>query len=375
MAWATKIKNLKAGSSNLKQHSSTHPGVTGRTPVSTSITFTPFEFFGAAARCLHTHVINPTIVTPESLIISALVEQHVDDVNAPFAVLSSADRFKDYASSYFSGTVAAGLAYLQMIADGYVWCDHFENLASVSGRTPDFVFAQPGQSGVALVESKGTRSVPLVSTFHSTVGAGYTGQVDPHLGSTIGTAGIATHGFCIGAWLTSTSQGEMLIHYTAPAPSAGSGGGPPPATVQMHNYATAFRLAHSEQLSRDIRAGVIDRVVEFSTFNWNGLDFVSFPGLERRPIAPPHLNPWRIAAFAVERRTAAAVLTAALSRRTFEGGLQLPELSVETMIAARFDAGALFPDGFAVLSDASRFQPTRINWNPGTQSFVELRFG
>ncbi len=72
----------------------------------TSITFTPLEFFGATARCLHTHIINPAIVTAESIIISSLVEQHVDDVSTAFYVLSSADRFKDYAKSYFSGTVS-----------------------------------------------------------------------------------------------------------------------------------------------------------------------------------------------------------------------------------------------------------------------------
>ena len=118
MPWATKVKDL--GSSAQTPHTPTATGVTGRAPSVTSITFTPLEFFGATARCLHMHVINPAVVMPESLIVSALVEQHVDDISAPFAVLSSADRFKDYAKSYFAGTVAAGLAYLQMIAEGYV---------------------------------------------------------------------------------------------------------------------------------------------------------------------------------------------------------------------------------------------------------------
>jgi hypothetical protein len=368
MPWSTKIKDL--ASSKQTPHPPTTAGVVGRTPSVTSISFTPAEFFGAAARCLHTHVINPAIATPESLIVSTLVQQHVDDVSAPFAVLSSADRFKDYAKSYFSGTVAAGLAYLQMIADGYVWSDHFENLSSVSGRTPDFVFARPGQTGVALVESKGTRSVSPVTTFDSgTVAGGYTGQVEPHLGSTIGGA-TATHGFCIGGWLTSTSKADMLIHYTDPPYTSVGSNGSPSAAVQMNNYATAFRLAHSERLSRDLRRGIIEDVVEFSTFTWIGLDFVSVPRLERRAMAAPPLNPWKIVAFAVERHTAEAVLRVASRPRAFEGSLQLPEISMDSMLTARFDGGALFPDGFAVLSEDCQFQPMRISWNPGTQKFV-----
>jgi hypothetical protein len=371
--WSTKIKDL--GSSTQTPHGSSRAGVAGRTPAVTSITFTPVEFFGAAARCLHTHVINPAVVTPESLLLSALVAPHVDDVSAPFGVLGSADRFKDYARSYFAGTVAAGLAYLQMIADGYVWSDHFENLASVAGQTPDFVFARPGHPGVALVESKGTRRAS-VRGFNRIVRAGYTRQVEPHLGSTIGTAA-ATHGFCLGGWLTSTQQADMLIHYTAPSHTAGTSGGSPPSTVQLNNYATAFRLAHSEELSREIRGGTIDRIVEFSTFNWVGLDFVSSPFLVergRKPLAMRAMNPWEVSAFAVERRTAAAVLRAVSRRRTFDGALELPEMSIDSMVSARFDRGALFPDGFAVLSAECQYEPKAVTWNPRELNF-EPRLG
>lgn len=93
--------------------------------------------------------------------IQALVEQHVDYTSSDFAILKSADQFKDYVKSYFSGTIAAGLAYLAMIADGYVWADHFESIGggnAYASQSPDFVFCHGAQGSTALVESKGTRS-------------------------------------------------------------------------------------------------------------------------------------------------------------------------------------------------------------------------
>src|SRR5262245_42343714 len=109
MAWSTKIKNLSV--TRLQPHalSPVPAGVAGRAPANLLISFTPIEFFGAAARCTHMHVVNPGAVTPESLIISSLVEQHVDDTSPDFAVLKTADTFKDYVKSYFAGTLAAGL--------------------------------------------------------------------------------------------------------------------------------------------------------------------------------------------------------------------------------------------------------------------------
>jgi hypothetical protein len=86
----------------------------------------------------------PPLVAPESAIIAALLEQLVENTTANFAILSSADNFKDFAKSYLAGIVAAGIAYLTMINDGYIWADHFENIGggnTSTKRTPDFVFA------------------------------------------------------------------------------------------------------------------------------------------------------------------------------------------------------------------------------------------
>src|SRR5262245_23419041 len=115
MAWSTKTKDLSVTSVNPHGLSPVPVGVTGRAPANLRISFSPTDLFGAGARCTHMHIINPSAATPESLIISSLVEQHVDDTSTDFAVLKTADSFKDYVKSYFAGTVAAGLAYLQMI--------------------------------------------------------------------------------------------------------------------------------------------------------------------------------------------------------------------------------------------------------------------
>ena len=87
--------------------------------------------------------------------IAKLVEQHVDDFGDDFAILASARSLKDFVKSYFVGTVAAGLAYLVMINEGYVWADHFENIGGgnpTHARKPDFAFGMAG-TGVALMES------------------------------------------------------------------------------------------------------------------------------------------------------------------------------------------------------------------------------
>lgn len=80
------------------------------------------------ARCSHLHVIEPSIVTYESEIYRNLVSQHVSEDKRDFAIQATADRLKDYSARHMTGVVGDGLAYIQMIRDGYEWFDHFENL-------------------------------------------------------------------------------------------------------------------------------------------------------------------------------------------------------------------------------------------------------
>lgn len=371
MAWTSKDKEISLSSPT--PHPLSRNGVTGRAPGVTTIKFTPAELFGAGARCSHLHIVDPTLVTPESLMVEKLLEQYVDNTSSDFAVLALADNFKDYVKSYFAGTVAAAVAYLAMIRDGYVWSDHFENLGGGDPnikRKPDFVFAKANNATVALIESKGTRSEKQ-GPFDKTVEDGYTGQVEPHLGYAVGGA-TASHGFCIGSWLTSTTKAELNVHHTdvaTSAPSAASGVGTPPAAVQQHDYATALRLAHSETLSRQVRQGQLDRSpIPFIEYDWIGWKFLSsceFESISRQsPDKYKELTQLRdpirqcclrdadapVKGFGVERNTAVAVLRA-ISRRGTAGELsfELEPLPAGFLAEARIATdGAVFPDGLAV---------------------------
>ena len=85
MAWTTKSKDISITSTT--DHPSSQAGVIAAPPGVSTISFTPAEFFGAAARCCHLHVINPLLVTPESAMVKALVEQYVDDQKTDFAIV------------------------------------------------------------------------------------------------------------------------------------------------------------------------------------------------------------------------------------------------------------------------------------------------
>ena len=181
MVWSTKSKSLDITSTT--SHRSSAPKVVGRALSTSSLDITPTELFGAAARSSHLHSINIAIATPESVVMARLIEQYIDNTSSNFAIMSNVDSLKDYVKSYFVGTVAAGLAYMTMINEGYVWSDHFENVGGGNPKTkrkPDYVFAGPA-TGLALMEAKGARS-GNIHTFDGRVLDGYSGQVEPHLG-------------------------------------------------------------------------------------------------------------------------------------------------------------------------------------------------
>jgi len=398
MSWTSKSKDISITSTT--DHPSRKAGVVARPPGVSTISFTPAEFFGAAARCCHLHTINPALVTPESAMIRALVEQHVDDNKNAFAVESSVDNFKDYVKSYFAGTIASGLAYLAMIKDGYTWSDHFENIGGGDPkvkRKPDFVFARHAQPDVALVESKGTRS-DTSTGFDSTVNDGYVGQVDPHLGYTVGTS-TASHGYCIGSYLKSSTKGELNVHYTdvVAATSAGAPGGGPGtnAAVQLNNYATVFRLAHSESLARQIRGGRIeDETIPFSSFEWLGRKWITAPtaglGLDDLSMifAVMGSRGWLLDGvpttggaprFAVDSSYATTIFRALSDApMSHELGFNLAPYSHEL----RFNAdrqtngsAAIFPDGLAVFLRGNTMDKTQpMLWLRDKGEFVPAEF-
>jgi len=385
MVWTSKLKDL--ATTDIVGHVNSDPALIERAPANPSVSFTPLELYGAAARCGYLSFVNPRIATAESDTIAKLVEPHVDDISNDFAILASADTFKDYVKSYFTGAVATGLAYLAMINESYVWSDHFESAGggkTSHARKPDFVFA--GHSvGVALMESKGSRSGTLAG-FDKTVLDGYIGQIEPHLGYTVGGA-IATHGYCIGAWLKSTTSAELRIHHTkVPAPSGGAGGAatPPLATIQRHNFATAFSLAHSPQLGVDLRRGESSyALIGFFRMQWLGRRWLTNIG----PIDPLwwHSSAWRYLLwdgwdeggllfapgphiFVIEGTIATAALRNFLGRGGAPAGeaAEIAPLGEAIRDAARDYRGAegggsaVFPDGLAVIDQSRlklRFEP------------------
>lgn len=287
MTWSTISKVMITGATTSHRH--TDPKVVGRTPSGTALVITPSELFGAAARSSHLHAINIAIATPESVVMARLIEQHVDDTSPDFAILSKADTLKDYVKSYFSGTVAAGLAYLFMEREGYVWSDHFENMKGGNpkhGRKPDFVFSGP-TTGLALVEAKGSRS-GSIRGFDSTVLDGYSGQVEPHLGHVVGSQ-TAVRGYSIGSWMKSTTAAQFRVHHTAPPPPTSATALPFPGIddgevatdIQKNNFATAFGLAHSPVLANALRHGTdglrYTERVPFLRFRWLDQYWVTNP--------------------------------------------------------------------------------------------------
>lgn len=327
-----------------------------------------------------------------------LLEQHVDDTSSPFHLLTSADTMKDFVQNYFIGTVAAGIAYLVMINDGYVWSDHWENLVPKapgrSKKAPDFVFASPTH-GTALMESKGTRSA-TTSAFDTTVSDGYSDQVEPQLGASVGGS-TATHGYAIGSHLVSTTQASLNVHHTHVPASVGGGTAPTgsPTAIQRHNYATAFSLAHGPQLAQQIRDGEARQPLGFFRFWWGGRSWVSktLPGRNMQILVgssyvwfPGGPEPGQSFSFAIQEDRAAEAL-----RQFLQPAGEADAPAYRARIGARSEGlsfgpgveriaaelgeganGAIFPDGLAVISAARQPQAEAVFWDGYEGSFRPL---
>lgn len=382
MIWSTQTKEIPV--TNQTGHYCPKSGVYGRNSGIREFQFRPSELYGAAARTSHMHFVDPDISTPESRMIGSILERHVDDHSTDFALLPSANNFKDFVKSFFTGTVASGTAYLSMIRDGYRWCAHFENVAtsSTKGRTPDFFFAADGR-GVALAESKGTRSKGRAA-FDSYLEAEYLGQVEPHLGKRIGEL-FPTHGFCLGTWLTSPSRAEMMIHHTQPL-HVDDGAGRDVrqdglGRIQRENYAVVFALAAGPSLGAEIRNGKLKDAPSFIRFEWRGRNWLTRQAVllgAARFIHPIRLDGAQSPLFAIEENIAGAVLNHVEREGAMDYAdyMELPTLPEELMIdlsASEFgDPGAIFPDGLALVRESPG--PVRgklVHWYDG--SFETLR--
>jgi hypothetical protein len=159
--------------------------------------------------------------------------------------------------------------------------------------------------------------------------------------------------------------------------------------VQRQNYATAFRLAHSDALARQVRTGVLEvEPVPFVEFSWLNRRFLTSAPLGwarehdvivlNDPSHPqyaygPRLSgplcdlprPFKFLAFALERDRAEAVLR----RVSVAEGVERNEISPianDILAQAQQEGGALFPDGLAAIPlDARTSKAHVIEWRRG----------
>lgn len=379
-----------------------HPQVVGRTPIRSAVQFGPYALYLAAARASHLHRLSPSIATPEFQMLMRLIEPHVDDTSPDFAILPSANRFKDFVGTYFTGTVAAGIAYLAMLDEGYVWAAHYEALTGGSPdskTTPDFAFLGP-HPGIALMEAKGSASSK--SKFKQAVRNGYLNQVEPHLGHFVG--GIrATHGYCIGSWLRRGSPATMHIHYTEPATQNAQTSGDDDvdaamaSAIQRQNFATVFALAHSGALGEAIGSGraALETAPIFVRVHWRGqrwltsLGFIEGPWFYApelyfiEPMGAGRFADWPSAArlvFAVEEKVAKMALQSFLRPDDASDTTISPrrlELDIGRDGRAPFEEdrdGAVLPDGLALIDiGAAKPKFELVIWNPKSGGFDVVR--
>jgi hypothetical protein len=382
--WQNTQKTISVTSINA--HPSLNNAVIGQPPGVKTLKFAPAELYAAAARTSHLHYINPSALTPEFAMMSTLIGQHVDDTSLDFAILATADNQKDFIGTYFTGVVASALAYLALIADGYVWADHFENLGGgnpAKKTKPDFGFAHPYRPGTALLEAKGTRKGKLKKLINSAK-KGYSKQIEPHLGHPVGNQ-TATHGFGVGSYLSSSKKAELTISYTETGPrSASASASTNHALIQRQGLATAFRLAHSEELSVQIRRGEAGRSeIFFWAFDWMDRQWLtSWPhelswihdvfGEQQlraswRIVTLPHLFSTRL--FAIDRDTAEELLEQ-LSRHRAEAQFTFEPMPENIRRFAREANSAIFPDGLAYIPLQEIKNARLARWTPKARKIM-----
>lgn len=218
----TKTNTTKTITIPVKSGHAPPAGCAGVIPGKPTLTFDAHELALAVAYCAYLNQIPKAREAEHAHSMSAMIDMHVDPASADFALLPSAGKLKDFVGTYLTGVVAAGLSYLFMQAEGYVWFGHFENGHGGNPgakKSPDFVFEHGLTHELAISESKGTRK----KKGQAFARKGYEKQVAPHLGYPI-YHGTATRGFCVGSRFGDTLKADLVVHYTEPAPVAPPGG-------------------------------------------------------------------------------------------------------------------------------------------------------
>ncbi len=387
--WKAKQKQLSVEQIN-GHVANGNRSIVGRAPENTEMLFTPAELFGAMAQCSSRARMDQHAARAQVQMCRHLIARHVDDKNDRFALLDTARTLKDYVGKAMTGLVGDGIAYLQMVRDGYRWVDHFENHI-VHGkppttRSPDYVFSRTGDLFVALAESKATKGASRAA-FTKTVRDGYHEQVEPYLGRKIGTW-IASHGYAVGSWMKSVKKAEIFIDHTVSSdPPSGNdretSDQSDPRGVRFGSYCGVLTLLFGPdigEVARDRRWRPSEQ--NFTTVDWLGRTWIVGEDAEWEPLvvtAEEHL----IFKSGPVRFVNGMALDMEVARRVFaliessEGDLdlmgELPEFPVDLIEAAKRSGGAIFPDGFAVLGreeDLSHF--SRIWVKPPAEGALAL---
>ncbi|WP_440980772.1 hypothetical protein [Shinella sumterensis] len=386
--WKAKRKLLEV--ERVTSHSAgPSPFIAGRTPQNTAFSFTPAELYGAMAQCSSRAKMDQRAARAQVEFCRHLIAHHVDEKADRFAVLDSARDLKDYVAKAMTGLVGDGIAYLQMVRDGYRWIDHFERHTVIgkmpTRRSPDFIFSRSNDQYVALAESKATKGTSKAA-FDKRVEDGYRGQVEPYLGHKI-DAWVASHGFAVGSWMTSPTKAEVFLHHTAPPVSAtpdddGPSGPSDPSGVRFGNYCGVITLLFGPDVGEATRARLWRPSQQtFTTVEWLGrrwivgedlgADAVLFSLVGELVFRRTSFRSFNGMAIDLEiaRRVFAFIEADAPDARMFE---EIAEVPPELIELAREAGGALFPDGLAVLGrdvDLSRIEPGFIL--PGGQVFAQ----
>ncbi|QXC52353.1 hypothetical protein KHC17_24415 (plasmid) [Agrobacterium salinitolerans] len=365
--------------------------ITGRAPENTEMLFTPAELFGAMAQCSSRAKMDQRAARAQVQMCRHLIARHVDDKNERFALLDTARTLKDYVGKTMTGLVGDGIAYLQMVRDGYRWVDHFEN-HEVHGkrptsRSPDYVFSRSGDMFVALAESKATKGASRAA-FTKTVREGYKEQVEPYLGRKIGSW-VASHGYAVGSWMKSVRKAEIFIDHTAnhEPPSGSRDEGPSersdPKDVQFGSYCGVLTLLFGPEVGEAARHRTWRPSEQsFTTVEWLGRTWIVGEDAEWEPLvgtAEEHLifrsGPVRfVNGMALDLQIAQRVFA---SIESGEGEVDLmaefPLYPADLVEAAKRSGGAIFPDGFAVLGrDEDLSLYSRILVKPPAQEVPAL---
>lgn len=383
MTWASRAKTIKITKD--VPHLNHAVGLVEGHLGATDFNFTPAELFGAMAQCSHLHTFDPRAASVEWTMAQILVQHHVDDTTSEFETLKSVNSLKDFMKGNLAGAIAAGIAHLTMIKNGYDWHAHFEKVAfgnSKVKKRPDFVFLD-GHHNAALVESKGSATGSL-SSLDKRTEKGYIDQVEPHLGST--SHGIvADRGFCIGTFIKPKSNAQIRVHRTSVPATPGtlaplSGPSPAAGAIIRADLARVFAMVHSPQLGLAVSLGEPPPSLTFLRANRHGYNwlfwrpwFSEFDPLVSAPFG------WILAIEQLIAERALIALTGEQNAVSTRGRPERvprsrlfeqiePFMAWSSLTGTRDFRDAYFPDGMAVL-ESKALDLDLVRWD-GKARFV-----